>query len=491
MKKKLLLAICLMASVSGYAQWWSGHAENVVFDEDARTMTIKGLQAGHLGDIIVEDYGSEHINLRIINSYSWENYVEEPSYSWYVEFGPAPIETLIITGELNGKDMKLIADMGRLWGNQTIWNSYNFYEENHPADINHYMLLGGLKNVDISGAKIVKDAVNAANNIYLDVSEGKFNGVGVMQCDIDGTKLNQNNDLYDLTTHGNGAGVFSVENDNEIGDAMFIGCNTLETIILPNTTSKIGKLVFSLLKKMSEMTIPASVESIGSFAFYQAFNMSIAMDAYIASGRKAPVTVIKFAGAEDKVELEDNALTQIPPGTSSSIYYAGVESTVSLLSDYALDPVIEDNYKVGFVKGIATPPNKYWTFSSGVDVFIPDNVKVYTCQIVNGEADINEITDDLIVDEKRVIKRNNGVLVACPDNAESNAYELVAKYNADLVGTTPATDNANDYPNNSLVPVIKKAHYNPGEYYMLYHGKWVVLAGDDAKVPAGKALLKK
>ena len=98
MKKKLLLAICLMASVSGYAQWWSGHAENVVFDEDARTMTITGLIAGHLGDILVTDYGTEHINLRIANTYTWENLdVEGDNYLWEPIFDPAPVETLVIT----------------------------------------------------------------------------------------------------------------------------------------------------------------------------------------------------------------------------------------------------------------------------------------------------------------------------------------------------------------------------------------------------------
>lgn len=461
MKKKLLLAICLMASLAGYGQApaaWTTYAESVVFDKDAKTMTITGLQAGHLGDIIVTDYndGSEVINLR--------ERTDENDYD------SAPIQKLIVSGELYGADIRIIADMARGW---IRWN--NDYSEFIKV------LKGGLKTIDISSAKIVKDATNPANNIYLDLSDNFLHGVSFGKFNTyNGGNLNACTSNYDLLEHGDG-GVYSVENDNEIGDAMFVGCDMLETLILPKTTTLIGNVAFMRFMRLEEMTIPANVEKIESYAFWQAFNMDTAREG-------VPTTIITFEGDENKVELEENALTQF---YSAMGYFAGVESSISQLGNYALDPVIEDNYKAGFVKGVATPPNKYWTFSSGVDVFIPDNVKVYTCQIVNGEADINEITDDLIVDEKRVIKRNNGVLVACPDNAESNAYELVAKYNADLVGTTPATDNANDYPNNSLVPVIKKAHYNPGDYYMLYHGKWVVLASDAEQVPAGKALLKK
>ena len=112
---------------------------------------------------------------------------------------------------------------------------------------------------------------------------------------------------------------------------------------------------------------------------------------------------------------------------------------------------------------------------------------------MNGETDIVELTNaqlDADGDGKHVIPANNGVLLACPDNAESNAYDMVVQYNEGI--TAIATEDAKTWGDqNALVPVIRKAHYNPGEYYMLYHGKWVVLAGDDAKVPAGKALLKK
>lgn len=490
MKKKVLLALCLLASLNGFSQ-------TVTFDAAAKKMTIEGLTAGTLGTIITDGSGTTD-NLRE-TSFSYTTPDENGSV--YVNFNDdAAIETLIITGELNGDDIQIISNMGRRWIKQEtadvtseVWDSnINQNVTVHSTKWTQTVIhAGGLKYLDISGAKIVKDAT-PANNEYFNVAGGNYTWsqgtVALNSINVDGGGV-IGVPGYNLKDGGTG-GVYSVENENEIGDAMFAGCNTLVTIILPETLTKIGKAAFYSLMKMEEINIPASVESIGSYAFWQAFNMDAVQEG-------VPTTIIRFEGKENKVTLEANALVQYDNQDPMIIYggepvkIAAVESSVSLLSDYAFDPVIEENYKAGFVKGIATPPNKYWTFSNGVDVIVPDNVKVYTCQIVNGETDIRELTDALVVDGKRTIKRNNGVLIACPDDATSNAYELVAKYNADLVGTTPATTNANDYPNNSLVPVLTKSHYEPGEYYMLYHGKWVAMASDATKVPACKALLKK
>lgn len=478
MKKKVLLALCLLASLNIYAQWWSGHADNVVFDETAKTMTITGLHAGELGNIIVEDYGTSHINLRTVNNYVWTNMALDPgSYYWEAVFDPAPIETLTITGELNGIDIKLLADMGRRWISNATLATYTFNTATQPSDINYYKKKGGLKHLDISEAKIL------AGGDYFTVTSGNYDGASMGDYNISGQNLRSAKGLESDMT------LTKTAEANKIGDYMFVGCDILESIKLPTTATEIGESAFSLMMSMEEMTIPASVEKIGSWAFWQAFNMKT-----IRAG--VPSTIIRFEGTENKVTLEENALVQFNNEDPMIVYggepkkIAGVESSANLLADYALDPVIKENYEAGFVKGTVTPPNKFWTFSSGVDVVVPDGVDVYTFEIVNGEAQFHILTDtELDVDGKRVIKANNGVLLACPDGSEGNAYELVAKYNAGI--TAIATTNANDYANNSLVPVIRAAHYEPGEYYMLYHGKWVALASDATKVPACKALLKK
>jgi hypothetical protein len=459
MKKKLLLAICLMASLAGYGQ-------SVEYDSSTKTMTITNSVEGQLKTQVTSYLTEAGFTLEDLKStHSWINIADDPEQPdlevWDVAWGdaPFPIETLIVHGKLNGTDIKFIADLSR-----RKWFDFSI----DPQTKNDAFLLkyGCLKHLDISDTQIL------AGGIYFDET------------------LNSNTNINAF--QGYNAGGWSKEStvDNEIGDMMFYGCDMLESIELPQTTTRIGVRAFFAMNAMPEIILPASVIEIANDAIECCYDIEHADYDPVAGKWVINRLKVILPDADTPIPLNDKSL-YMGEDMVAGEQLAHIQTSVSLLDDYALNEYLKKNYEGGEVKGVATPPNKYWTFSSGVDVFIPDNVKVYTCQIVNGEADINEITDDLIVDEKRVIKRNNGVLVACPDNAESNAYELVAKYNADLVGTTPATDNANDYSNNSLVPVIKKAHYNPGDYYMLYHGKWVVLASDAEQVPAGKALLKK
>ena len=507
MKKKLLLAICLMASLAGYGQ-------TVDFDRAAKKMTITGLTAGTLGTIITDGTGgTENLRGATVNTIPDPNIVPDDDSSGDTRPGSTiqvcnddvPIETLIISGQLNGADIKIIADMARRWifdthDEGTYMGPFDGYDEDsNPIQYNMmkyvrtmtYVLTGGLKYLDLSGAQIVKDS-NPANNIYFDVSEGKFNGVSFNKITTyNGGNINTCTSNYNLLEQGDG-GVYSVENDNEIGDAMFVGCDMLETIILPETATLIGNVAFMRFMKMEEMTIPASVETIESYAFWQAFNMDTAREG-------VPTTIIKFEGAENKVTLEENALAQYDNQSGMVIHgyepakIAAVESSISLLGDYAVDEVIRENVEAGFVRGKAAPPNKYWTFSCGVDVVVPDGVDVYVTTINDGEAKRRPLTDtelDLEGVGKRVIPANNGVLLACPGDT-GNAYDMVVQYNAGITSIDATKDAKSWGDQNALVPVIRKAHYNPGDYYMLYHGKWVVLASDAEQVPAGKALLKK
>ncbi len=460
MKKKVLLALCLLASLNIYAQWWSGHADNVVFDETAKKMTITGLHAGELGDIITDGTGGTE-NLRR-GTYTWSDEPDGMGHYYAYYNNDAKIETLVVTGEVNGDDIKIMADMGR--------NNWVDDTDQTSNDDSRLPKGGGLKHLDISGAKIV-----AGGGYYFNET---FTNKYMISARSSTAYLPAG--TYQFST-----------SDNEIGDMMFFACDKLQSIELPTTATKIGDNAFEALMEMRKIVIPASVTSIGVDAFKWSFDMSddAMMDYYV--NHIIPYTIIEFAEAEEKANLDAGALKLGRWDGPNIDVVAHVNTPLTLLDDYALDAQLQEIFEAGEVKATATPPNKYWTFSNGVDVIVPDNVKVYTCQIVNGETDIRELTDALVVDGKRTIKRNNGVLVACPDDATSNAYELVAKYNADLVGTTPATTNANDYPNNSLVPVLTKSHYEPGEYYMLYHGKWVAMASDATKVPACKALLKK
>lgn len=471
-----------MASLAGYGQ-------TVDFDRAAKKMTITGLTAGTLGTIITDGSGgTENLRGATVNTIPDDNTTLYDGSTRQTLNDDAPIETLIISGQLDGTDIKILADMARAWMVEEIESEHEVSEPGGVGTTTKYLQhtrfvhTGGLKYLDISNAQIV------AGGIYHKDADDKYYYKGDDYVDASklyagarrGTpELRQNKTL--------------VAADNEIGEMMFIACNTLKSIILPSTITKIGTKAFEYFELMEEMTIPASVETIESYAFWQAFNMDTAREG-------VPTTIIRFEGAENKVTLEENALAQYDNQSGMVIHgyepakIAAVESSISLLGDYAVDEVIRENVEAGFVRGKAAPPNKYWTFSCGVDVVVPDGVDVYVTTINNGEAKRRPLTDtelDLEGVGKRVIPANNGVLLACPGDT-GNAYDMVVQYNAGIT-SIDATKDAKSWgaDANQLVPVIKKAHYNPGDYYMLYHGKWVVLASDAEQVPAGKALLKK
>lgn len=201
---------------------------------------------------------------------------------------------------------------------------------------------------------------------------------------------------------------------------------------------------------------------------------------------KTGVTDIVLPETEKALELGTNALK------IDDDHVATVHVPLSLLVDYALNEELKQNFEAGKVVATVTAPNQYWTFSSGVDVLVPDGVKVYICKAINGsDIQIVELTDaELTVDGKKVIKANNGVLIS---STSGNAYDLVAKSGAQASGTIPAAfENANSYEGNKLVPVVRSENYDPDQYYMLYNGGFVKIAdGDVSKTPACRALLKK
>lgn len=201
---------------------------------------------------------------------------------------------------------------------------------------------------------------------------------------------------------------------------------------------------------------------------------------------KTNVTDIYLPETDQALTLGDDALK------IDDDHVATVHVPLSLLVDYALNEELKQNFEAGKVVATITAPNQYWTFSSGVDVLVPDGVKVYICKAINGsDIQIVELTDaELTVDGKKVIKANNGVLIS---STSGNAYDLVAKSGAQASGTIPAAfENANSYEGNKLVPVVRSQNYDPDQYYMLYNGGFVKIAdGDVSKTPACRALLKK
>lgn len=152
---------------------------------------------------------------------------------------------------------------------------------------------------------------------------------------------------------------------------------------------------------------------------------------------------------------------------------------LGLLSDYANMPGLKIFFEADKIQAMAVAVDKYWTFSCGIDVKVPEGVKVYTCRMNDDKTAvvIHELTDDEL---GGVIKANNGVLLS----SATGEYPFVVNH-------ASATEVGKSYENNLLEPVLRAKNYASGEYYVLKDNEFHPILANDSKVPACKAVLKK
>ena len=228
------------------------------------------------------------------------------------------------------------------------------------------------------------------------------------------------------------------------------------------------------LEQITSVTIPATCTANGKT--YSVVGVSANAFANVPN-----LTDIYLPDTEEPLEIAEDA---IPTSVT-------VHTTLALLDDYALMPSLSENFKAGKIKATVTAKNRYWTFSSGVDVYVPDGVSVYIVHERNNAAvTIVELSDnDLTVGGQRIIKHNNGVLIGSDGN--ETPYDLVACGRRMSSGTTISTDDYKDYGSqNCLVPVIVATHFGTGYYFMKNNEFYSIQEeGEDVKVPAGKAVL--
>lgn len=199
-------------------------------------------------------------------------------------------------------------------------------------------------------------------------------------------------------------------------------------------------------------------------------------------GNTENVTDVYMPDTEEPIVVGEGTL----PGT------ANIHSPLELLDDYALMASLQQNYENLKISAIVTPENKFWTFSSGVDCVLPEGVSAYTVYMDGNTPRIVIIEEDKLklVDGRRGIKANNGVLIACNNGKGGNAYEIVASPGNQKSGVTPATTDAKNYEGNQLEPVIEAKNYAAGEYLVLKDNKFHTIAANASKVKACKAVLR-
>lgn len=261
----------------------------------------------------------------------------------------------------------------------------------------------------------------------------------------------------------------------------------LDNLSIPETTTGGGT------PQEVAVTIPATITSSDGTTEYAIKEIGAGVLSNISSS--VTITEISLPATDDPLKIANDAfkMDDLPPGDSNHKVLS-IKSPLELLDDYTLNGCLKENVESGKLKATVTPPNHYWTFSCGVDVIVPDGITVYTCRMEsNSQVEIIPIDDSaLLVNGIRVIKANNGVLIACTDNSDNNAYDIVAATTNEATGNRPATGDAKSYgAQNMLEPVIERKNYNSDEYFVLKDNEFHSIMNNSSKVPACKAVLKK
>ena len=206
----------------------------------------------------------------------------------------------------------------------------------------------------------------------------------------------------------------------------------------------------------------------------------IKADAFKTNDANVKVTKVILPDTEEPLTVEAGAMK--PDGKPID-----VQTPLALLDDYALMNAMKENYEAKKVTAKATAPARFWTFSSGVDVLVPEGVTVYRAFNDNGNIRILPIE---MANASGIILANNGVLLSCDEMKGGKAYEFVANPGNQQSGTTPATTDACSYEGNSMVPTIVGTNYPTGRYYILKNNEFHTMSAN-GKVPACKAVFDK
>ena len=242
----------------------------------------------------------------------------------------------------------------------------------------------------------------------------------------------------------------------------------LESINVPEQTAT----------NVTEITVTVPSEIVDGNVIYKV--TEIKADAFKSADADTKVTKVILPETDEPLTIADGAMK--PEGELLDI-----EAPLALLDDYALQESLKENFEAKKISATVTAPNKYWTFSSGVDCLLPEGVTAYIAVWENDAPRIIELEESqlLLKDGKRGIKANNGVLIA---SEKGNAYEIVANPGNQQSGATPATTDAKNYEGNCLVPTIVATNYEAGKYLILKDNKFHTIAANASKVKACKAV---
>ena len=239
----------------------------------------------------------------------------------------------------------------------------------------------------------------------------------------------------------------------------------LESISIPATATA------------QEITVTVPSEIVNGNVIYQV--TEIKADAFKqAEGANQKVTKVILPETEEPIKIAEGALK--PDGELIEVV-----TPLALLDDYATTETMQETFEAKKISATVTAPNKFWTFSSGVDCILPEGVSAYKAIWDEGQPRIVELTADELGD-KRIIKANNGVLIA---SEKGNAYEIVANPgNQDKNTKLDPDKDANSYEGNCLMPTIESHNFTPSSNYLIMKDNKFHTMSGSGKVPACKAV---
>jgi hypothetical protein len=206
----------------------------------------------------------------------------------------------------------------------------------------------------------------------------------------------------------------------------------------------------------------------------------IKADAFKTNDANVKVTKVILPDTEGALQIEAGAMK--PDGAPIE-----VQTPLALLDDYALMQPLKDNFEGKLITATAQAPQRFWTFSSGVDVLVPEGVTVYRAFM---QDDAIRTLPIEMANASGIIKANNGVILSCNSMTGGAEYTFVANPSGPKSGTTPATTDANSYEGNSMVPTIVGTNYPEERYLMMKDNEFHTMSAN-GEVPACKAVFDK
>ena len=203
-------------------------------------------------------------------------------------------------------------------------------------------------------------------------------------------------------------------------------------------------------------------------------------NAFKTNDQNVKVTKVILPDTEEALTVEAGAMS--PDGAPIE-----VQTPLALLDDYALMQSLKDNFEGKLITATAKAPQRFWTFSSGVDVIVPAGVTVYRAFMQDGA--IRTLPIDK-ANNSGIILANNGVILSCNSMTGGADYTFVANPGNQQSGTTPAMTDACSYEGNSMVPTIVGTNYPEERYLMMKNNEFHTMSAN-GKVPACKAVFDK